>query len=230
MSAAALIVAAGSSRRMGFNKLSALLSGRPVLYWSLAAFDRSEKIEEIVVVVSEVTRELITRWIDQDEFQTPIRLVDGGAERHLSVNEGLQALSPEVTWVAIHDAARPLVETSQIDAALAQVPEHLAMSFAHPVTETLKRVDASGVISDSLSREGVWAMETPQLFSKQLILEAYQMVMQGGHLVTDEVSAVQLLGHPVKVFHAGGLNLKVTYPTDLPLAEQFLKLRTSSIC
>lgn len=229
MSAAALVVSAGSSRRMGFNKLTALLHGKPVLQWSLEAFDRCEAITQMIVVVGDATRDWVQRWIEERVFETPIYMVGGGTERHLSVNEGLKVLSSDIEWVAIHDAARPLLETVHLSEALEQVKECKALTFAHPVTATLKRVNERGEIEESLSREGVWAMETPQVFCSNLIRKAYAKVLEGNHLVTDEVSAVQLCSHPVKVFQAGGLNLKITFPSDLVLAEQYLKLRTHNV-
>ena len=221
----ALIVAAGSSKRMGFQKLAADLLGKPVLRWTLEAFDACSEIDELIVVVGESTREMVLEWAEMGIFRKPIQLSEGGAERHLSVSEGLQRLSPDCKIVAVHDGARPLITTAQIKRCVAEARKVKAVACARPVTETLKRVDERGVIVDSLERKGAWIMETPQVFERELLCLAYEQVLTQGTLVTDEVSAVQQLGVEVHVLDNPAPNLKITYPSDLPLAEMILKIR-----
>lgn len=217
-----IIVAAGSSRRMGFNKLTALLAGVPVLQRTLSAFDRCDAIHEIIVVGSDEVRELVTAWQKEAIFRKPIRVVAGGAERHLSVNEGLRRLTADTDIVAVHDGARPLITPEQITRCIEKARDVKAVACARPVTETLKRATAEGVISGSMAREGAWIMETPQVFDRALLCEAYERVIRDGLLVTDEVSAVQHLGVPVFVLDNPSPNPKITHPSDLPLAEKLL--------
>lgn len=222
---AAIIVAAGSSRRMGFQKLTADLLGHPVLLWTLKAFDECPAVDVLVVVVNDITRELVETWIRDGVFKKPVTLSEGGAERHLSVQGGIQVLPDGVSHVAVHDGARPLITREQIIRCFEYAFAHDAVACARRVTETLKLVNDQGVIVNSLDREGVWVMETPQVFERQLLTEAYECVSHLHSLVTDEVSAVQLLNREVFVVENAENNLKITYPADLLLAEKLLMLR-----
>lgn len=222
---AAIIVAAGSSRRMGFNKLTAELRGRPVLRWTLEAFDTCPAVDELVVVVGEATRPLVAAWVAEGAFAKPVTLSEGGAERHLSVHEGLRKLPADIAIVAVHDGARPLIAPAQITACIQRARATRAAACARPVVETLKQVDAQGVITGSIPREGAWIMETPQVFDRALLSEAYEKVVREGLLVTDEVSAVQHLGVAVYVHDNPLPNLKITYPADLELAARLLEPR-----
>ena len=221
-SATAIIVAAGSSRRMGFNKLTALIAGVPVLRRTLEAFAGCAAVRDIIVVAGDEVRELVTPWIESGSLGKPTRIVAGGAERHLSVHEGLRQLADDIEIVAVHDGARPLITPEQITRCIHKAREVKAVACARPVTETLKRVSADGSIVGSIERDGAWIMETPQVFDRALLCLAYEQVICDGVLVTDEVSAVQHLGVPVFVLDNPSPNPKITHPSDLPLAERLL--------
>lgn len=221
----ALIVAAGSSSRMGFQKLTASLLGKPVLRWTLEAFDQCASIDQLIVVVSETTRPLVQAWAEDGMLRKPVILSEGGAERHISVFEGLKKLPDEAEIVAVHDGARPLITSEQITHCIRKSRELKAVSCARPVTETLKRVNSDSVITESVDRSHLWVMETPQVFDRQLLCKAYEKVMQEQVAVTDEVSALQLIGMNVFVVDNPHPNLKITYPADLALAEQLLQAR-----
>jgi 2-C-methyl-D-erythritol 4-phosphate cytidylyltransferase len=115
----AIIVAAGSSKRMGFDKLAALLLGKPVLRWTIEAFDTCEAVDDIIVVASESARELVQSWLDEKAFRKPVTISAGGVERHFSVNEGLKKLAAGCELVAVHDGARPLITPEQIARCIA---------------------------------------------------------------------------------------------------------------
>jgi 2-C-methyl-D-erythritol 4-phosphate cytidylyltransferase len=218
----AIIVAAGSSRRMGFNKLLAPLAGVPVLRRTLAEFQACADVGEIIVVTGDEQREQIAQWQQTGELSKLVAVIAGGAERHLSVWAGIQACSPETDIVAVHDGARPLISPEQISKCITAAREKQAVACARPMTETIKRADASGRICESLDRAGVWVMETPQVFTKPLLVRAYEAVIREGALVTDEVSAMQHIGVPVFVIENTAPNPKITFPSDLTLAERFL--------
>lgn len=222
MSTTAIIVAAGSSKRMGFQKLSAELRGKPVLRWTIEAFDRCDAVDDLLIVVGEATREMVLEWAEEGLFAKPITISEGGAERHLSVHEGLKRLPEGTDIVAVHDGARPLITAEQVARCIAEARQCKAVACARPVTETLKRVDARGVITGSIGREGAWIMETPQVFERTLLCDAYERVVQDNVLVTDEVSAVQHAGAEVFVLDNPSPNPKITYPTDLVFAERLL--------
>ncbi len=212
----AIVVAAGSSRRMGFDKLAALLAGKPVLQRTLEALAAAESITEVVVVCP---RE---RWesLGLGDFPKPLKRVDGGAERQDSVAAGLAEVSSE--YVAVHDGARPLVAPTEIDRCLACAVEHGAAALARRVAETLKRSDADDFASEAVSRENLWFMETPQVFRTELLRAAYAAVLSVGIRVTDEVSALEAGGGRVKFLESLSPNPKITTPADLVLAEAMI--------
>jgi 2-C-methyl-D-erythritol 4-phosphate cytidylyltransferase len=220
----AIIVAAGASRRMGFDKLLAPLGGRPVVLHSVQRFESCAAISEIVLVVNVLWRTEIEPLVRGCGFRKVIQIVTGGAERHLSVWEGLKHLSPQARIVAVHDAARPLVTSAAIARAVAGAQEYGAVSLAAPVVDTLKRADDSGAVSGNIDRAGLWAMQTPQVFRRDWLNAAYEMIIARGKAVSDEVSAVQAAGFPVRLLANSEWNIKITYPRDLDLAEKLMHL------
>ncbi|TDU80965.1 2-C-methyl-D-erythritol 4-phosphate cytidylyltransferase [Prosthecobacter fusiformis] len=216
----AIIVAAGSSRRMGFNKLLAPLAGVPVLRRTLGQFQACADVAEIIVVAGDEVREVVEGW--KASLPKLVAVIPGGAERHLSVWAGIQACAGAADIIAVHDGARPLISTMQISKCITAAQASGSVACARPMTETLKRADAQGRITDSLDRTGVWVMETPQVFQRDLLITAYEAVIRDGALVTDEVSAVQHVGEVVTVVENTSPNPKITFPADLNLAERFL--------
>ncbi len=196
---------------MGFDKLAAELDGIPVLARTLAAFMECEEISEIILVTPEERMSLL----DESTFTKPVTRIDGGAERHFSVAAGLAAASPTAEFIAVHDAARPLVSQADILATIEAAREHGAASLARRVTETVKRSDDSDFIHESVPRENLWFMETPQIFRADLIRTAYEHVMMSGMEVTDETSAIEAYGERVKLVPSTTPNPKITTPADL---------------
>lgn len=219
----AIIVAAGTGTRMGFDKLLASLGGSPVILHTLRAFQNCPDIDEIVVVASEERAEVVQRLADDDSYSKLKAFVPGGAERHFSVWAGLQAVSAGCDLVAVHDGARPLIHVPQISRCVGRARETGAAASARPVSETLKRADAAGQVVGGVDRAGLWIMETPQVFSLPVLREAYESVLREGALVTDEVSALEKIGHPVWLVENETPNPKITWPADLVLAERLLK-------
>lgn len=217
----AIIVAAGSSRRMGFNKLLAPLSGEPVLRRTLGVFQKCAAIDEIIVVTSDALRMEVDVWRSSG-FDKITKIIAGGAERHLSVHAGLLALNPACDIVAVHDGARPLISVNQITRCIEAARTQSAIACARPMTETLKRCDSDGCITESIDRANAWIMETPQVFKRELLVRAYDAVIRDRLHVTDEVSAVQHLGESVYVVENSEPNPKITFPSDIVLAERFV--------
>lgn len=218
-SCTAIVVAAGSSRRMGIDKLAWKLDGVPVLCRTVEAFLMAGSIASVVVVCPP------ERWrlLEGNAFRKPVVRVAGGADRHDSVALGLAAIPDDALYVAVHDGARPLVSPQDIDRCVAAAIEHGAAALARRATETMKRSDPAGFCSEAVSRENLWCMETPQVFDARLLREAYQNVAALGLAVTDEVSAAQEIGVRVKFVESRHPNLKITTPADLALAEALLK-------
>ena len=220
----AIIVAAGSSRRMGFDKLLAPLAGHCVLWHSIHALALCEEVERLTLVIRKDAGQAMEELAESAAMGKAVIFVEGGAERHLSVSAGIATLEEE-GYVGIHDAARPLVTPDAVAGCLALAKVYGAASCAAPVADTLKRGDAGGMVVGGVDRTGLWAMQTPQIFSNALIREAYVSVLNDGALVTDEVSAVELLGRPVALYHNTEWNMKITFPQDLQLAEMVLASR-----
>ena len=224
----AIIVAAGSSRRMGSEKLFAPLAGKPVIWHSLKAFSDCEEIDEIVVVAREDRLGDFEKLLASEKLPKIKKVIAGGTERHDSVWNGLQAVASEgCQFVAIHDGARPLTTPKLILAVLDMARIHGAACCASPIPDTVKRANIEHMVQESVERTGLWAMQTPQVFSAGLILQAYASVMAKHELVTDEVSAVQKLGKKIALLKNEDWNFKITFPHDIELAEHVLQLRAS---
>ena len=146
-------------------------------------------------------------------------MIEGGAERHLSVHAGLSRVAGEIDLVAVHDGARPLVSARAISLCASAAAETGAATLAHRVADTLKRGNDRGEVDGAVSRDNLWGMETPQIFKLELLHEAYETVIERGDLVTDEVSALEAVGHPIKLVENPDPNLKITVPGDLVVAE-----------
>lgn len=218
----AIIVAAGSSRRMGFDKLFATLGDRPVIAHAIAAFERTKSVIDIIVTAHDGRIAELEDLVKTLDYRKVRRIIPGGKRRQDSVRNGLEALESETCYVAVHDGARPLVTPEQIERVLASCCVHCAAALAAPVVETLKRSDDDHLVAGSVDREGLYAMQTPQIFSRGLLLKAYAAVETDNLHITDEVSAVEHIGVKVVLVPNDEFNPKITYPRDLLLAESYL--------
>ncbi len=220
----AVIVAGGSSSRMGFDKLFAVIAGKPVLAHSISAFDRAECVNEIILVTREESRARVEALVDSENFRS-VRVVIGGEHRYDSVRAGLAKVSSKMLHVGVHDAARPLITPNAIARVYEQALKYGGAVLAEPVTDTLKKVALDNLISESVDRSAVWAMQTPQIFARAILQKAYDELARRGTAVTDEVSAVQLIGHRIAVVPIEDANFKITYPRDLAFAERIIASR-----
>jgi 2-C-methyl-D-erythritol 4-phosphate cytidylyltransferase len=219
MACAAIIVASGSSRRMGFDKLAAELHGKPVLVHTVAAFMRAEGISRVVVVCPPERFELLAN----EDFLKPLERVDGGEHRHQSVANGLAVLDAEDMLVAVHDGARPLVRPEAIDQCIEAARKYGAATLAHAVTDTLKKADAEGFSRSPVDRTNLWAMETPQVFRTSLLRRAYAGILERQTIATDEVSVVEAMGISTKLIVSDFPNPKITVPADIALATALMR-------
>jgi 2-C-methyl-D-erythritol 4-phosphate cytidylyltransferase len=225
----AIIVAAGDSRRMGFDKLFATIAGRPVIAQTIRAFQRANCVDEIIVVSREDRHAEINRIVRDENLKKVRSIIPGGKHRQDSVRAGLDHLKKAATYVAVHDAARPLITAEQIELVFEQCRIHAAASLAEPISDTLKHADAGFFVTGSVDRHQLYAMQTPQVFERRLIENAYRAVYAENASVTDEVSAVERLGHKVILVPNKDLNFKITYPRDLALAEFVLTQRIQPV-
>lgn len=224
VSFAAVIVAAGSSRRAGFDKLMAPLGNGSVLKKSFDVFYQCPAIGEIVLVT---TPERFNAVVPAgDELKIPVHYVEGGADRHHSVIAGLEAIGTGADFVAVHDGARPLLNPEQLMRCLEEAVKHGASASARPVVDTLKRADNHGFsLPEQINRASLWSMETPQTFRLEELRAAYRIVAERGAVVTDEVSAMELAGKRTFLVSNSWPNPKITLPGDLAVAEALIKER-----
>ena len=225
----AIIVAAGDSRRMGFDKLFAAIAGKPVLAHTMRAFERANAVDGIIIVAREDRHDEIKTMVRDENFKKVRSIIPGGKRRQDSARAGLDHLESSARYVAVHDAARPLITAEQIERVFVQCQIHGAAALAEPINDTLKRADAGLVVTEAVDRHQLYAMQTPQIFERQLIEEAYRTVYAKDIFVTDEVSAVERLGREVALILNDDFNFKITYPRDLPLAEFVLTQRRKPV-
>ncbi|MDQ3197760.1 MAG: 2-C-methyl-D-erythritol 4-phosphate cytidylyltransferase [Verrucomicrobiota bacterium] len=221
----AIIVAGGSSQRMGFDKLLASLDGRPVVAHSIAAFEQTESVTEIILVGRAERLSEYERIAEDAKFRKVSAVIPGGARRQDSVRLGLEWLSARTEFVAVHDAARPLVRPELIERIFNVAREQGGAVSAAPVIDTLKRVDGDHVVIGGVDRADLFAVQTPQIFRRDLLEKAYANTFAAGLEVTDEISAVERVGGTVVLLPNAKPNFKITYPADLPLAEFVLRQR-----
>jgi 2-C-methyl-D-erythritol 4-phosphate cytidylyltransferase len=216
----AVIVAAGASRRFGQDKLFVPLLGKPLLTYTLAAIQACDEVHEIVLVMSDANLEQGKRLAANYDKISHVCL--GGARRRDSVLTGLSSLTG-CKMALVHDGARPLVTTDIITTGLAACRQWNACVPGVPVKDTIKTVDAQGVVVDTPDRSALRAIQTPQIFDYSLLMKAYEMA--GETDFTDDGAVVEAMGHAVYVYPGAYDNLKVTTAEDVELAEAILKKR-----
>ncbi|MBT4513174.1 MAG: 2-C-methyl-D-erythritol 4-phosphate cytidylyltransferase [Chloroflexi bacterium] len=216
----AIIVAAGKSERMnGIDKLFTLLDGKPLLAKVIEVFQECDSIDEIIVVLGQENLERTQQMTSQNGWSKVSSQCLGGARRQDSVNEGLKRLN-NCQWVIIHDGARPLVTSDIIMKGLAEAHGIGAAVAAVPVKDTIKMTSEEGFVRDTPLRDNLWAVQTPQVFRSDLIIQAHSQITEE---VTDDATMVEKLGHEVKLYMGSYQNIKITTPEDLALAEIILR-------
>ena len=213
-----VIPAAGRGVRLGGVPKPFLdLCGEPILLRTLRPFLEHPQVEVIVVALGEEEYLRPPGWLKA--LKGRVILVQGGAHRGESVWSAIQALPPEPELVAIHDAARPLVSRAVIDRCIEAVTPSRGAVAGWPVADTLKGVDEGERVVSTLPREGIWYAQTPQIFPRGMIVEAYRKAIQRGVVDTDDSALVERIGLEVVMVRGSVSNLKVTRPEDLALAE-----------
>jgi 2-C-methyl-D-erythritol 4-phosphate cytidylyltransferase len=214
--ASAIIVAAGESRRMGgTDKAFALLGGKPVLARVIEIFHHCQTISQIVVVVNSHNINRCQQLVNEQGWAATTDICTGGERRQDSVAAGLSHLN-DCDWVVVHDGARPMVTEALIEKGLEEARETGAAIAAVPVTDTIKTAGDDRIVQETLPRDRLWAVQTPQVFRYDIIKEAYR---QTAGEVTDDAALVERLGYKVKLYMGSYDNIKITTPEDLALAE-----------
>ena len=218
----AIIVAAGKSERMGTGTDKAFLSlgNRPVVAWSLIAFERCPDIDRIVLVVrkeQQVAAKAVARRFGISKL---IAIVPGGNKRQESVQAGLAAGDVDTRFVVVHDGARPCVTPDVISEVVKLAKRVGAATVGRRMTDTVKRVEKGTAVSGTEDREKLWAVQTPQAFNFRTLTNAYKNL--GKNEITDDCQAVELAGETVRIYENRAPNFKITTVEDLQIASALL--------
>lgn len=229
---AAVVLAAGSGKRMntGTKKQYMEILGKPVLYYSLRAFQESFVDEVILVVAEDEIAQVKESYVNRYGFDKVTRIVAGGKERYHSVACGLRAVSPECDYVFIHDSARPMLNGEILERAYAAVKQDQACVVGTVSKDTVKLADENGFVAMTPKRSLVWNVQTPQVFAYGLVRDAYeellvkeQELLSQGIQITDDAMVVELMKHrPVRLVEGSYENIKITTPEDISVAEVYL--------
>ena len=214
----AVIVAAGASTRMGFDKLLAEVGDMPVIVRTIDVFQQAPSIAEIVVVTKEDLVPEAARLCQQFQLTKVVKVIRGGENRTQSARLGTLEADRNVPLIAIHDGARPFVTVQMIEDVVAQAAKSGAAAPAIPVKDTIKLAD-DGVVEQTLERSRLYAVQTPQVFDASLIRAALQKALDDGAELTDDCAAVERLGMKVVLTAGDDRNIKITTPVDLLLGE-----------
>jgi 2-C-methyl-D-erythritol 4-phosphate cytidylyltransferase len=219
---AVILPAAGKSSRFGDpwrKKVFVDLKGRPVWVRTAEAFlGRADVVQTILVIAPDDHAWFRDKFAANLAFMN-VDVVDGGAERADSVQNALARVKPDVEFVAVHDAARPLIARAWIDEVFQAAAESGAAILATPISSTIKRGE-QGRIVETVDRTNLWAAQTPQVFERKLLLEAF--AKRDGFPATDEAQLIERIGHPVTIVEGSSLNLKITTQEDLRVAGALL--------
>jgi 2-C-methyl-D-erythritol 4-phosphate cytidylyltransferase len=224
---AVILPAAGRSSRFRDKEKKPFtnLDGRPVWLRAAELFVTREDVCQCIIVVAKGDQEVFRRRSGAHLAFMNVQVADGGNERFESVANALALVKPEAEFVAIHDAVRPCLTEEQIDLAFGQAVKTGAAVLAVPATDTVKQVDARQQVQGTLPRKGLWLAQTPQVFRREWLLEAYSKRGQLGKEITDDAQLLELAGRAVHVVEGSPLNIKITTKADLSLAESILKSR-----
>jgi 2-C-methyl-D-erythritol 4-phosphate cytidylyltransferase len=221
---AVILPAAGKSSRFGdifYKKPFALLDGRPVWMYSAEKFSSRDDVKQMLIVISPEDREHFEEKFGGNAAMLGIEIVEGGAERSDSVQAALARVRSDIDFVAIHDAARPCLTEDWIDRVFATAEQTGAAILGTPVSSTLKRTAADKTIQETVPRDSLWEAQTPQVFRRQLLLDAY--ARRGKEAATDDAQLIERLPHPVTVVPCSAMNIKITSKEDLRLAGAIMK-------
>jgi 2-C-methyl-D-erythritol 4-phosphate cytidylyltransferase len=218
----AIIVAAGKSERMGAGTDKAFLSlgNKPVVAWSLLAFERCPEIDRIVLVVrkeQQIAAKAVVKMFGISKLQA---IVPGGNRRQESVKSGLAACDLDTRHVVIHDGARPCITSDVISEVVKLVKRVPAVTVGRKMTDTVKRVGKGTTVAGTEDRDRLWAVQTPQAFQIKVLREAYKAL--GKNEVTDDCQAVEMLGETVRIYENRNPNFKITVVEDLQIANAIL--------
>ena len=224
----AIVLAAGRSTRMGGgpNKQFIELLGKPIIWYSLTAFELCGAVDAVILVRRPDYAQEAEQIVHKFSFHKVTAVTDGGAERQNSVWNGLEKCDPATEIVAVHDGARPLVTAALIQSTVASARSFGTGIAATKVVDTIKEAEEDKTVVRTVDRTKLWAVQTPQTVRLPLLREAYTKIFAEKAIVTDEAAAVESLGQKVHLVETPFLNLKITTSSDLAIAEALLRVRS----
>jgi len=219
----AILLAAGKGLRLNSSLSKPLIkiNRRPIVFYSLSVLDKHPEIDEIVVVVNSGNQAPIAKLIKQCSFKKTKAVVLGGKRRQDSVYNGLKAIDQSSKLVLIHDSARPFIKRELVSSLIRQAKKNGAAILAVKLKATIKSSKADNTVAQTLARDKLWEVQTPQVFKKDLLLRAYKKYSQDN--VTDDASLVEKLGKKVKIVKGSYGNIKITTSEDLLFAGLIAK-------
>jgi 2-C-methyl-D-erythritol 4-phosphate cytidylyltransferase len=225
----AIILAAGKGKRLNVAcpKPLVKIGAKPAIVFSLSSFNKHSAIDEIIVVLNPLNQDKIIKVIKNHSFKKIKVFVLGGRRRQDSVYRGLQAVSSSSDWVLIHDSARPFIDHRSISKVISAAKNSGAAILAVRPKATIKSSHKGNIVSETLNRDRLWEAQTPQVFKKELLLEAYKQYSQGN--VTDDASLVEKLGKKVRIVKGDYRNIKITTAEDLLTAGLIIKRKLYAI-
>ena len=219
-----IVLVAGAGRRMGYsdNKVCMPLGQYTVLQWNIQHMKQWDGLQEVIVVVADQEQSFIEEQVEAMQVPWTVKYAVGGVERQDSVASGLSQVSDAADIILVHDGARPLATKDLARRVIEGAKEYGAVVPAIPVVDTIKRVDADGVVKETLVRSELYAMQTPQGFQRSVLLEAHAYANEHGYQGTDDVSLVEFQGRPVRIVEGDRKNIKLTVPEDVAMAKKYL--------
>jgi 2-C-methyl-D-erythritol 4-phosphate cytidylyltransferase len=221
----AIITAAGHGRRMGKGrkKQFLMLGENPVIVYTLQTFEKSDSINEIILVVPDdgidyCKQEIVNSY----KFTKVKKIVTGGEKRQESVFNGLKSVSREMDLVAVHDGVRPFLSKPILENSIKKAKEKGSVVVAIPVKDTLMKISDQGMVVGGQNRDSIWRIQTPQVFKKKILISAFEKALKDNFCGTDESTLVARLGIPVYVVNGSELNIKITTPEDIDLGESIM--------
>jgi 2-C-methyl-D-erythritol 4-phosphate cytidylyltransferase len=210
-----VIIGAGNSQRMGVDKIFAPLAGKPLLTWTVDVSQQYHRIDQIAIVLNENNINSGRKLVNQNNWSKVVNVVLGGRRRQDSVKAGISSLK-DCDWIIIQDAARPFLTIKLLNDGLRAALKTGSAVSAVPVKDTIKQVNDEGMVDQTLQRQFLWAVQTPQVFRSDIIMKAYELVDSD---VTDDASIMEKAGYKVMLYMGSYNNVKITTPEDMATAE-----------
>ena len=221
----AIILSAGMSQRMGYNKMLLKIGNKTVFERTVEAFEECDVIDEIIIAAPSDSIAEYSEIVKRNGYTKVVWIVPGGTTRQGSVRNALEKISDESEYIAVHDGARPLIKGESIELVAKEAIQFGGAVASVLSVDTLKSIDEQGVITGTVDREATVQVRTPQIFKREILLSAHEAAYKDGFLGTDECMLVERCNYPIKTVITGRDNVKLTYPEDVLYMTEVLRAR-----